>query len=188
MKHNVNIEVREIRPFLYPAQKKWFTNWLFRFSPFYSFRPYPKGPERKQACLDALSKITAEKGVYLPSNPEAMVLQVDQKSGRPMQSAAKAPFLAKFRVKKCGITELENINVKKGKLPLWTYPMIEAPRETTITDPLQLDCLCHRGWRLYGQHDEGWRLPYKGFAWSRAMLDDRTMFIHLLSEIEFFLV
>lgn len=112
---------------------------------FYSFRPYPKGPERKQACLDALSKITAEKGVYLPSNPEAMVLQVDQKSGRPMQSAAKAPFLAKFRVKKCGITELENINVKKGKLPLWTYPMIEAPRETTITDPLQLDCLCHRG-------------------------------------------
>ncbi|KAK3731385.1 hypothetical protein QZH41_020342 [Actinostola sp. cb2023] len=76
-------------------------------------KPYPKGPERTQACLDALSQITAEQGVYLPSNPEAMVLAIDQTSGRPMQSAAKAPFLAKFRVKRCGITELENINTKK---------------------------------------------------------------------------
>ncbi|KXJ14736.1 Phosphatidylinositol 4-kinase alpha [Exaiptasia diaphana] len=76
-------------------------------------KPYPKGDERKQACLDALSQITAEPGVYLPSNPEAMVLEIDKTSGRPMQSAAKAPFLAKFRVQRCGISELENINAKK---------------------------------------------------------------------------
>ncbi|EDO42545.1 predicted protein [Nematostella vectensis] len=76
-------------------------------------KPFPKGPERKEACLRALGDIRAEKGVYLPSNPEAMVLEIDQTSGTPMQSAAKAPFLAKFKVKRMGIAELESINVKK---------------------------------------------------------------------------
>ncbi|XP_068726230.1 phosphatidylinositol 4-kinase alpha-like [Montipora capricornis] len=78
-----------------------------------TIRPYPKGTERKQACLDALSKIQAQEGVYLPSNPEALVLSIDYNSGTPMQSAAKAPFLARFRVKHCGIQELENINTSK---------------------------------------------------------------------------
>ena len=79
-------------------------------------RPFPKGPERKQACLEALSKIQAEEGVYLPSNPEALVLDIDHNSGTPMQSAAKAPFLARFKVKHCGIQEMENINTSKGNL------------------------------------------------------------------------
>ncbi|KAL8613209.1 Phosphatidylinositol 4-kinase alpha [Nucella lapillus] len=72
-------------------------------------RPYPKGAERKKACLEALSRIILQQGCYLPSNPEAIVTEIDYKSGTPMQSAAKAPFLAKFRVKRCGIHELEKL-------------------------------------------------------------------------------
>jgi len=77
-------------------------------------RTFPKGPERKQACLEALSKIQAQEGVYLPSNPEALVLSIDYNSGTPMQSAAKAPFLARFKVKHCGIQEMENMNTSDG--------------------------------------------------------------------------
>ena len=59
-------------------------------------RPFPKGPERKKACLDELEKIQVQAGCYLPSNPEALVVDIDYKSGTPMPSTAKAPFLARY--------------------------------------------------------------------------------------------
>ncbi|MEQ2164428.1 hypothetical protein GOODEAATRI_006606, partial [Goodea atripinnis] len=51
-----------------------------------SSEPVPKGEERKRACLKALSDIKVQPGILL---------------------AAKAPYLAKFKVKRCGVTELE---------------------------------------------------------------------------------
>ncbi|VDP65082.1 unnamed protein product [Schistosoma mattheei] len=54
---------------------------------------------RKKACLEALREVNVKPGCYLPSNPDSVVLEIDYMSGTPMQSAAKAPFLARFKVR-----------------------------------------------------------------------------------------
>jgi phosphatidylinositol 4-kinase len=36
-----------------------------------------------------MAKIVVEVGVYLPSNPDGKVVDIDKKSGRPLQSHAK---------------------------------------------------------------------------------------------------
>jgi phosphatidylinositol 4-kinase len=57
-------------------------------------------PEKKQKIEEELRKIKVDVGVYLPSNPDGVVIGIDRKSGKPLQSHAKAPYMATFRIKK----------------------------------------------------------------------------------------
>ncbi|KAK4128301.1 hypothetical protein N657DRAFT_563935 [Parathielavia appendiculata] len=74
-------------------------------------------PEKKQKIEEELRKIKVEVGVYLPSNPDGVVIGIDRKSGKPLQSHAKAPYMATFRIKKSkgGIQEGEEMLEKVGK-------------------------------------------------------------------------
>lgn len=75
-------------------------------------KPFIKAPkpEKKQKIEEELRKIKVDVGVYLPSNPDGVVIGIDRKSGKPLQSHAKAPYMATFRIKKNLVTgsDMEN--------------------------------------------------------------------------------
>ncbi|KAK9458076.1 hypothetical protein V1511DRAFT_465025 [Dipodascopsis uninucleata] len=64
-------------------------------------KPYIKKTkaEKKLKIDEEMKKINVDVGVYLPSNPSGEVIGIDRKSGRPLQSHAKAPFMATFKIR-----------------------------------------------------------------------------------------
>ena len=74
-------------------------------------------PEKKAKIEEELRKIQVEVGVYLPSNPDGVVIGIDRKSGKPLQSHAKAPFMATFRIRKDEgpPEEVENRMIENGE-------------------------------------------------------------------------
>ncbi|WPH03082.1 Hypothetical protein R9X50_00595600 [Acrodontium crateriforme] len=67
-----------------------------------TLKPFIKRPkpEKKAKIEEELRKIQLEVGVYLPSNPDGVLIGIDRKSGKPLQSHAKAPYMATFRIRK----------------------------------------------------------------------------------------
>ncbi|GAA5822607.1 hypothetical protein JCM11251_004314 [Rhodosporidiobolus azoricus] len=65
-------------------------------------KPYIKAskPEKKAKIDEEMAKIKVDPGVYLPSNPDGVLVDINRKSGRPLQSHAKAPFMATFKVRR----------------------------------------------------------------------------------------
>lgn len=65
-------------------------------------KPYiKKSKADKKAKIDEeMAKIKLQEDVYLPSNPDGTVVGIDVKSGKPLQSHAKAPFMATFKIRR----------------------------------------------------------------------------------------
>ncbi|KAJ3411750.1 phosphatidylinositol-4- kinase [Chytridiales sp. JEL 0842] len=73
--------------------------------------------EKKKKIDEEMRKIKVDPGVYLPSNPESTVVDIDYDSGRPLQSHAKAPFMATFKIQRDG--ELDKKRDAPKKELLW---------------------------------------------------------------------
>ncbi|KAI7893269.1 uncharacterized protein EV154DRAFT_600987 [Mucor mucedo] len=88
-----------------------------------------KKPLQKKRLDEELSKIKVDVGVYLPSNPDGHVVDINRASGRPLQSHAKAPFMASFLVEKeeeditaiskALILASDEIEVRKRTMQIW---------------------------------------------------------------------
>ncbi|KAM0721899.1 hypothetical protein Q7P37_002824 [Cladosporium fusiforme] len=91
-----------------------------------TLKPFIKSPkpEKKAKIEEELRKIQVESGVYLPSNPDGVVIGIDRKSGKPLQSHAKAPYMATFRIRKeedelLGAGEESEVETKRKSYEVW---------------------------------------------------------------------
>lgn len=77
-------------------------------------KPYIKKTkaEKKVKIDEEMALIKIQSGVYLPSNPDGVVIDINRKSGKPLQSHAKAPFLATFKIKKV----IEEYDQERGEI------------------------------------------------------------------------
>lgn len=100
-------------------------------------------PEKKAKIEEELRKIKVEVGVYLPSNPDGVVVGIDRKSGKPLQSHAKAPYMATFRIRKnrAVSTEMEAGRVSRAK-----HQRIKSKASVATTAPSE-DGNCYEVWQ-----------------------------------------
>jgi phosphatidylinositol 4-kinase A len=100
-------------------------------------KPYIKKskPEKKQKIEEELRKIKVEEGVYLPSNPDGVVVGIDRKSGKPLQSHAKAPYMATFRIRKTRDQSIEAVSatVESVSKQQSTQPNLLGRKSTIAT-------------------------------------------------------
>jgi phosphatidylinositol 4-kinase len=65
-------------------------------------KPYIKKTkaEKKVKIDEEMAQVEIQLDVYLPSNPDGVVIDINRKLGKPLQSHAKAPFMATFKIRK----------------------------------------------------------------------------------------
>ncbi|ODV75656.1 1-phosphatidylinositol 4-kinase STT4 CYBJADRAFT_166362 [Cyberlindnera jadinii NRRL Y-1542] len=56
--------------------------------------------EKKIKIDEEMAKIVVAENVYLPSNPDGVLIDINRTSGKPLQSHAKTPFMATFRIRR----------------------------------------------------------------------------------------
>ena len=98
-------------------------------------------PEKKQKIEEELRKIKVEVGVYLPSNPEGVVVGIDRKSGKPLQSHAKAPYMATFRIRKTRDKSSETVSkvVEHAPQSKTNRPKVLLRNSTTTSTIMAVD-------------------------------------------------